>query len=187
MDIVEIEKDYLYAVKYDDQVFDEYNRIFEDFTNLELVNEFFETHKYKIGQYYVNELGYQRNETEAFSQYVINEAIELEEYFECLIDNTVECIKPDLKGHFTILEGFENEDMTALKSYGLNRPSMLRVYAIEVDDNCLIIFYSGIKIEHSLSDCPVLKENVIRKARNVLDFLKSNGLLDRECIREFAL
>ncbi len=186
MDIVEIEKNYLYAVKYDDQEFDEYNRIFEDFTNLELVNEFFEHNKYKIGQYYVNELGYNRNETEAFSQYVINEAIELEEHFENLIDNTIEGNIPDLHGHFTILEGFENEDIPALKSYGLNRPSMLRVYAIEVDSNCLIIFYSGIKIEHSLSECPVLKDNVISKARLVLDFLKANGILDRENVIEIA-
>lgn len=145
MNLVEIENDYLYAVKYDNEIFDEYNRIFEDFKNFDLVNDFFEKYKYQIGQFYVNSIGFNRNETEAYTQYVVDETIELEEYFESLIDNSVSGSAPDLKGHFKILEGFENEDLPALKSYGLNRPSMLRVYAIEIDENCLLIFIAVLK------------------------------------------
>lgn len=166
-----------HAVKYENEKFDEYNRIFEDYTDLSKVLHFFEENRWKIGEYYVRELGLSRDEVEAYAQPVIDDAVELEEYFEMLIDNTVEGNTPDLYGHFKMLEGFEGKDMPAMKSYGLNRPSMLRVYAIEMDRRSLIVFYSGIKIEHRLRDCPELKDNVLKKAHQVIDFLKDNGVL----------
>lgn len=178
MDLFEIASGCLYAVKYHGETFDEYNRIFEDHSNLEKVLDFFETNKWKIGQYYVKELGIPADETEAYANIVIEETLELEEHFEYLIDNSLNHTTPDLRGHFKTLEGFENADMPAMKSYGLGDPSLLRVYAIEVDKQCLIIFYSGIKIEHSLSQCPVLKDNVISKAHQVIDFLIENDATD---------
>lgn len=186
MELLEIEPNCLYAIRYPDQEFDEYNRIFEDHSNFENVLDFFETYKWEIGNYYVKELGITPDETEAFAQYVVEEAVELEEYFEEMIDNSAIGASPNLKGHFTILEGFENEDTPALKSYGLKRPSLLRVYAIEVDDSCLIIFYSGIKIKLSISECPVLRENVLQKARQVIEFLKQEGATDLDGVKSLA-
>lgn len=184
--IFTIQEDCLYAVKYDEEKYDEYNRIFEDYSDLTNVLRFFEENKWQIDQYYVKEYGISRNETEAYSQRIVEETLDLEEYFEMLIDNTVNDASPDLLGHFKVLEGFENEDTPAMKSYGLNRPSMLRVYAIEMERRCLIIFYSGIKIRHSLSECPVLKDNVIKKARQVIDFLKENSVLTVEDVKDLA-
>lgn len=186
MEILEIQDDCLYAVKYPEEEYDEYNRIFEDYSNFDKVHEFFETHKWEIGQYYVKELGFNRNETEAYAQYVVDETIELEEYFEDLIDNTINHDIPSLYGHFEFLEGFEKEDIPAMKSYGLSKPSMLRVYAVEVNKQCLIIFYSGIKIEHSLSDCPVLKENVLSKAYQLIEFLKEKEVVCAEDVKRIA-
>lgn len=177
MEFVIIELNHLYAVKYQDEVFDEYNRIFEDFTNHEKVSSFFEINKWKIGQYYVEELGWSRNETEAYTQKVVEEANELEDILEDLIDNSVESIPPGLSSRFSILEGFEKEALPAMKSYGIGHPSLLRIYAIELDSDQLIVFYSGIKITHKISDCPILKDNVIQKAHRVIDFLKNNDIL----------
>lgn len=176
MEIIIIEKDCLYAVKYPDQEHDEYNRIFEDYGDLEKVEEFFELYKWEIGQYYVTELGWNRDETQAYAQKVIAEAEKLEDKFEDLIDNTIDGINPGLSSEFLVLEGFENKDMPAMKSYGMGRPALLRVYAVEVSRNCLIIFYSGIKIQHEISNCPVLKDNVIQKARQVINFLEENEI-----------
>lgn len=187
MELIEIESGCLYAIRYEGEKFDEYNRIFEQFSNLDYVLDFFETYKDNIGQYYVDELGLDREETEAFAQYVVDETIDLEEYIEQLIDNTLDHDLPDLKGHFKLLEGFEAEKMPALKSYGLQRPSLLRIYAIEVDRQCLVIFYGGIKIRHSISECPVLKDNVIQKARQTIEFLKSIGVLTAEDLANLAL
>lgn len=186
MVIFQIEPDYLYAVKYSDQACDEYNRIFEDLGDFEKVNLFFEENKWKIDEYYIRQLGIAATETEAFANQIINESVRLEEYFEQLIDNTVSKDSPNLFSHFKTLEGFENEDSPAMKSYGLASPSMIRVYAIEVDRKCYIIFYSGIKLRKRLSECPDLKDNVIRRARSVISFLKDNGITTVEEVRKIA-
>lgn len=47
--ILTIQEDCLYAVKYENERFDEYNRIFEDYTNLSKVLHFFEENRWKIG------------------------------------------------------------------------------------------------------------------------------------------
>ncbi len=180
MEIVTIEQNYLYAVKYKDEQQDEYNRIFDYHSDFERVLGFFETNMHKIEDYYVSQLGLERHETEAYAQYVVDETIELEEYFEDLIDNSISDASPNLRGHFKILEGFEGKDFPALKSYGLNRPSLLRVYAIEMLDESLLIFYSGIKITKKIKDCPGLKDNVLQKAHLVISFLKREGIIDAE-------
>ena len=74
------------------------------------------------------------------------------------------------------LEGYEDNIQPALKSYGVDRPSMLRVYAVEVDDKSLIIFYSGIKIQHTIQESPVLKDNVLSKANKLIAFLEENEI-----------
>ncbi len=180
MEIVIIQKDCLYAAKYDGETYDEYNRIFEEHGNRELVENFFEIHKWEIGQYYVSELGLSRDEVDAYTQRVVEEAEDFEDYFENLIDNTIDGVSPGISSNFVVLEGFEKEVMPAMKSYGLSRPSMLRVYAIEVSINCLIIFYSGIKIAHSIGESPVLKDNVIPKARRIIAFLEENDITSKE-------
>ena len=182
MEIVIIERNCLYAVKYPEEEHDEYNRIFEDYGDINKVEEFFELYKWEIGQYYVTELGWSRDETEAYTQKVIEEAEALEDRFEDLIDNTIDGIPPGLGSHFVILEGFEDKPMPAMKSYGVGNPSLLRVYAIEVSHNCLIIFYSGIKIAHKISECPVLKDNVISKAHRIIAFLEEHGLTTKEVL-----
>ena len=185
MEIVIIEKGCLYAVKYPEEKHDEYNRIFEDHTDINKVEAFFELHKWEIGQYYVTELGWSRDETAAYTQKVINEAVELEERFENLIDNTVDGISPDLGSNFNILEGYENKQIPAMKSYGVGRVPMLRVYAVEISSNCLIIFYSGIKIAHKISECPVLKDNVIKKANQVIAFLEENEIYSKDDLNSY--
>lgn len=182
MEIVVIEPKCLYAIKYKDEEFDEYNRIFEDYENLNKVLKFFELNKCNIGQFYVKELGLSIDETEAYAKIVIEEAIALEEIFEELIDNTVDGISPCIGSRFSILEGYEKPPLRALKSYGTNDPSMLRIYAIEISFNQLIIFYSGIKITHKISECPILRDNVIQRARKVIEFLKSKGIIDEESL-----
>lgn len=186
MEIIRIQENILYSVKYDNSEFDEYNRIFEDYENPNFVLNFFESYKWQIGNFYVMELGIPQSETEAYAKQVIDEVYELEDHFENLIDNSSLGLKPDLFSHFTTLEGFENEDLPAMKSYGLKKPSLLRVYAIEVDRSCLIIFNSGIKIRKSLSECPILKDNVLSKARNVIDYLTDQGVTPSKHVDDIA-
>lgn len=95
---------------------------------------------------------------------------------EDLIDNSIDNKIPYIKSRFITLEGYEDKTHPALKSYGVDRPSMLRVYAVEVDEKSLIIFYSGIKIQHSIQDSPILKDNVLTKANKLIAFLEENDI-----------
>lgn len=186
MKIVVIEKNYLYAVKYDGNDTDEYNRIFDYLTDFEQVLDFFETYKWQINDYYVKQLDLPATETQAYATRLVQDALELEEKFEELIDDSIKIGNSCLRDHFELLEGFEKEDTPALKSYGLDHPSLIRVYAIEVDRRCLIIFYGGIKIRHALSECPILKDNVVQKARDVITYLEKMGVTTTEELNEIT-
>lgn len=180
MKLIEIESETVYAIKYDDEIYNEYDRIFEDYGDFETVLDFFETYKWQIASYYVRSIGFSQVETEAYANRVIEEAEELEDRFEEYFDEVEKGNYLPLKEHFIVLEGFEKEDMPALKSYGTKRPSLLRVYAVEIDARCMVIFYSGIKICQTLSECPVLKDNVLNRAREVIKFLRENNPLEKE-------
>lgn len=185
MEILRIVNNILYAVKYSGQEYDEYNRIFEDHGDLANVRAFFESYKWEIDDFYVTELSLDREEVEAYSQRLVKEALDLEERLEDLIDNCIDKKIPGLSSHFKLLEGFETEKMPALKGYGLPKISMLRVYAIELARDQLIIFYSGIKIGHKIKDCPILRDNVIQKAKDVISFLKEKGIFSVEDLNNF--
>lgn len=186
MTLLEIQCDVLYAIKYDEEIHDEYNRIFEDLGDFDKVNIFFEKYKWEIDNYYVRKLGIPVTETEVYAVRVIEEAAELEERFEQLIDNSIEGERPDIFDHFKPLEGFETEQFPAMKSYGGSSPSLIRVYAIEIDRRCYIIFYSGIKIKRTIGKSPILRDNVIKRARRVIRFLHKNGVVTSDDVRRLS-
>lgn len=100
MKIVVIEKNYLYAVKYDGNDTDEYNRIFDYLTDFEQVLDFFETYKWQINDYYVKQLDLPATETQAYATRLVQDALELEEKFEELIDDSIKIGNSCLRDHF---------------------------------------------------------------------------------------
>lgn len=70
--------------------------------------------------------------------------------------------------------------MTPMKGYGTLESSFLRLYAIRVDYNCFLIVYGGIKLNDTIQNSPVLKDNVFKKIDSVRQFLKDEGVLDGE-------
>ena len=140
-----------------------------------------------FGEWSLKELGFPVTETEAYANRVIEETLEPEEYFEELIDNTQNRIRPSLNEHFITLEGFEKKEMPAVKSYGLMHPSLIRVYAIEMTKQCYIIFHSGIKIGRNLSQSPGLKDIVLKKARALITFLNEKGICNPLILNQAAI
>ncbi len=69
-----------------------------------------------------------------------------------------------------------------MKSYGVENPSMLRIYAIKLKKNLYIITGGGIKLSDSIQNSPGLKDHVIKNIDRTRQFLKVNGIKDKEDI-----
>ena len=85
--------------------------------------------------------------------------------------------KPSFDEYFHFLDGKYKclWTLEPMKSYGTNRPSLLRLYAIKLGPNCYLIVYGGIKLGDTIQNSPVLKDKVFNKIDNVLNYLKANG------------
>lgn len=67
-----------------------------------------------------------------------------------------------------------------MKSYGTNRPSLLRIYAIKMDRNTYLITGGGIKLADTIQNSPYLRDHVLNNIDKVRQFLKANGIMDSD-------
>ncbi|MDE6669559.1 MAG: hypothetical protein K2K26_07735 [Muribaculaceae bacterium] len=185
MVIWEIIPDILYSVQYDNQEDDEYNRIFEQLQDFQTVLSFFNEHNLKINDYYEKAIGIPRTDKEAYANKIVQEAIELESRLDALLDNVENGTTPDLHSEFKWLEGTKLQPITGLKWGKIDSSSMIRIYAAEVESNCIIIVYGGIKIQYQLSDSPLL-EDAKSKVDNLISYLLSKSILTKEDLKLIA-
>ena len=180
MEIVEIYKDWLYSIQFDESDLNEYRRIFKEWHDLDYLVSFFEENKDMIDSPFWKNAGLNPDTPEKSASRVIEEANELESYIRELVLNMKSGDKPDFDMYFHFLEGKYKclWSLAPMKSYGVAKPSMLRLYAIKLDSNCYLIVYGGIKLGDTIQNSPVLKDNVIKKIDKVLEFLRSNGITD---------
>ena len=185
MVIWEIIPDLLYSVQYDNQEDDEYNRIFEELQDFQTVLSFFNEHNLKINDYYEKAIGIPRSDKEGYANKIVQEALALEDRLETLIENVENGNLPDFHSDFKWLEGTQLQPITGLKWGEIDSSSMIRIYAAEIEHNCIIIVYGGIKIRHQLSDSPLL-EGAKRKVDDLISYLTTEGILTREELKLIA-
>lgn len=103
---------------------------------------------------------------------------------EELVENAEHGGKPDLEAHFHFLNGKYSFvcELAPMKAYSTLKPSLLRLYAIRLEENCFLIVYGGIKLADTIQNSPDLKDNVIQKLDKVLAFLKREGITERDDI-----
>lgn len=180
MKIVEIYKDWLYSINFDEEDLTEYHRVFREWHDLDyLVNFFTENKEYIRNEFWKNS-GLDADTPELSAIRVIEEADILEDYIKQLVNNCTEGIKPDFDQYFHFLGGKYKclWSLEPVKSYGTMTPSLLRLYAIKIDTNCYLIVYGGIKLGSTIQNSPVLKDKVFKKIDAVLGFLKVNGITE---------
>lgn len=71
-----------------------------------------------------------------------------------------------------------------MKSYGPNSPSLLRMYAIKMEDNVYLITGGGIKLADTIQNSPGLKDHVLQNIDRVKRYLKEEGIIDSEDMEE---
>lgn len=184
MEIVEIYTDWLYSIHFDEEDLNEFHRIFKEWHDLDYLVKFFSENADYMNIPFWEEAGLDCRNPEVCAQKVIDEANDLETYIKLLVENMNKGEKPDFDEYFHFLEGKYKclWSLEPMKSYGTGRPSLLRLYAIKLGNNCYLIVYGGIKLGSTIQSSPVLKDKVFNKIDNVLSYLKSNGITDSEDI-----
>lgn len=176
MKFVRIFEPYLYSVIYDDESLDKYSDLFDKWTDLQFVAEF-------VGRY-ENSINYGifkiSNKFEAVDA-IIDEAYDFETYLLELSENAQNGLKPDFNSIFEPLDGPFKDiyEYTPMKSYGSDKPSFLRMYAIKIDD-CFVVVDGGIKLAKKIQDSPDLKDHVISNIIKARKYLKECGIFDSD-------
>lgn len=182
MDIIAIFPPYIYSIKYDDKDENEYDRLFDEWNDVTSVLDFLMQHKDMLKASVWKKI----SEPELAARQVLDEAEALEQLFEELNLRTANGEEPDFDSHFHYLDGkykFELE-YEPMKSYGNERPSLLRMYAIKMDRNTYLITGGGIKLGASIQDSPDLQDHVIQNIDKVRTWLKENGILDADDMQD---
>lgn len=184
MEIVEIYKDWLYSISFDEEDLNEYHRVFRQWHDLDYLINFFSDNKDFITSNFWINAGLDPGNPEKSAERVIEEADNLETYISQLVENCSNGAKPDFDDYFHFLGGKYKclWSLEPVKSYGVNTPSLLRLYAIKLDANCYLIVYGGIKLSDTIQNSPELKDKVFNKIDLVLNFLRSNGIADSDDI-----
>lgn len=177
MEIVSIHKPYLYSIKFDEEELDEYNRLLEQWAEVDVVKEFFDKNK-DVFDSFLSE--YFHSTFEAAEQ-VADEAETMESYFEELSENCAEGYSPNFDDYFKFLDGIYNCEIKyiPMKGYGEGyRPSIIRFYAIKIEANVYVIATGGIKMARTIQDSPGLGDTVFRKIDKTRKFLSSLGITE---------
>jgi hypothetical protein len=164
MKIVPIFEDRLYAFSYDGEVYNEYDRLMDQWTNADYLKRYAE-----------------RNHVNDVRGFVARSLDEAEEMEDTIIELT-ESGKP-LDRFFRPLHDFETGDrVLALRKGKMNR-NHLRLYAVKVDADLFVITGGAIKMSQRMKDHPdtLLEWQKLNKAK---DYLKENGIVDEDSFFE---
>lgn len=177
MEIVAIFAPNLYSVKFDNREQNEYERLFGEWLDLEYLIDFMESNASYIDKSFWN-----NPNPESMAKQAKDEAFHYLKFFEKCTNNTANGDTPDLNELFIPLDGkysFSYE-LYPVKSYGVNRPSLLRMYAIKMGENRFLITGGGIKLCKSIQESPYLKDHIIQDIDKTLSFLRENGIITTE-------
>lgn len=180
MKIVEIYPPFLYSIQYDDAEENEYDRLFQQWNDVEYVVSFLSNNKELLS----HPVWLNIAEPEDAARQVLKEAEELETLLIDLCENIEEGDTPDLDSHFKYLGGEYKYELEyiPMKSYGTIRPSLLRMYAIRLGTNIYLITGGGIKLADKIQNSPDLKEHALQNIDKVRRWLKAEGIYDSDDI-----
>ena len=177
MTIVALFPPYVYSIRYGDgEEKDEFTRLLGLWTDVDYLSAYFETNCSRMDP----EVWGDGLEPEIVAGHALNEAYELEDTFEELKWNTDHVLHPDFDDFFKPLDGeFVYEwELIPVKAYGPERPSLLRLYAIKMGDNCYLVTGGGIKVCRTMQEDPDLNKE-LDKIKKVRSFLRDQGIETR--------
>lgn len=175
MKIVVIFADLFYTIKYSKNKKHEFARIFDFWHDPEQLFDFFEDNLSDLQSGFYGDIT-----VEEAVMITINEASELEKRLLNSKDKKAEInnfLKNDLFSNSQVKE------LIPKKAYGCRNNSWLRLYAIELSNECFLITGGTIKLTHLMQEREHTK-NELYKIQMCIDFLKENGIYDNNGVVE---
>ncbi|SOS54707.1 conserved hypothetical protein [Tenacibaculum finnmarkense] len=174
--IFAIIKDSLISVKYINNDTDEFERIFDDWTDVEFLSDFFEEHILDLQSGFFGEIN-----IEQAIERTIQEAEELE---QTILEISERGKTNDYETLQTLFKPLNNKDYKLInhlktKAYGSERKSWLRIYAIRIAKNTFVISGGAIKLTPTMNEREHLKKE-LQKLEIVKEYLIENGLFDQD-------
>lgn len=163
MTIKRIFADQLFAFHYENEQDNEYDRLLDLWTDAGYLQSYAKENS--IPQVY------------DFINTVLEDARQIEDFLEDIQDN-----HSSLDFYFEPLQNSEATKVLSLQK-GKIRRNILRLYAIKIDDDCFVITGGAIKLSQKMEDHPDTL-NELSKLRDARQYLKDNGVFDKESFFE---
>lgn len=176
MEIVSIFAGRLYAFQYDGESQDEFNRLFDQWTDLIYLEDFFEHNKSDIfGPYWK----YQSVEEAVI--HTVDYADGLRNRFQMMVEADSRQRSEGLDLIFTPLSEKSLRVMELRPSK--SKKSWLRFYALRIDSDVYVITGGAIKLTQKMQDRPHTEKELGKLAR-CRDWLLQKGIVDLEGVVE---
>lgn len=163
----------LYAVKFEGETQDEYQKAFNQWQDVEYLHDFFEEYKADLE----NEIYNCPSVDEAITR-TLKESREFEQHIRALCkqekNNLNDVIFRPLNKNETKIELQQN------KAYGTaDGPSWLRLYAIRLSQSIYFVTGSAIKLTATMGEREHTKKE-LEKLTKVAQYLKTEGIIDED-------
>jgi hypothetical protein len=162
----------LYAFKYDGQWLDELERLFEEWSDIEGLEAFFEQND--------SDLSYFKLDVDSAINDTINESIKLRKSLFEISKGKF----PTLDEVFRPLDNLEYRVITLSKQKASRR--WLRLYAIRIEVNHYVITGGAIKLTHKMQDREHTQKE-LNKLEKCRSYLQLNDVFDTDSFNEFTL
>lgn len=177
-------EDSLYSIKFNGNNFDEFSRLFDEWSDIEYLESFFEKHRSDLQKDFYNFISVE----DAIEQ-TIEEAHELEEKLIEIAEKGKTDKYENLQNLFKPLKNKDAEifpipDYEKSKIYGSAHKSWLRIYAIRIKPNVFIVSGGAIKLTKTMNEREHLQKE-LEKLNNVKQFLIDSEIINNESIVDF--
>lgn len=175
-------EDSLYAIKYKGTEDNEFSRLFEDWSDIEFLESFFEKHEQDLQSGFYKDILIEN----AVEQTLI-EADGLEQLIKKIAEKGK---SDDYQNLQTLFKPLNNRDEYPIpnyqktKVYGSVRNSWLRIYAIRLEANTFVITGGAIKLTKTMNERAHLLEE-LEKLKSVKQALIEEGIIDSDGLMEF--
>ncbi|MEO7174955.1 MAG: hypothetical protein ABIV51_03880 [Saprospiraceae bacterium] len=171
MKIVSIFEEKLFAFHYDNEVDNELRRL------LKLWNDY--TYLYQFVTEFKSDAPLYLSAGSLINQ-IVESAIEI----DIILNEIAGSRKKKLEDFFRHLENLEYRLVELSKQKG--KKSVLRIYAIRIDENCFVVTGGAIKFHHLNKD-RWHTQREMDKLDKCRSFLQANGVIDADSFNEFLI
>lgn len=164
MKIVSIFADRLFAFHYNDEMYNEYDRLMDLWIDVGYL------HAYA-----------KQNNVKDVSEF-INDILQNTEEIQDVLDKINQTRQP-YRSYFEPLQESERKKSILPFQKGKIRKNQLRLYAIKLDDNCFVITGGAIKMSQKMEEHPDTAKELV-KLNNARSYLNQNGVIDEDSFFE---